>query len=128
MLESKQYDWSPEEVKEMGQVVREKSEYMSKLIEDLNLTYRLKNDALPIERKLTSLIPFFKNVIEDFKKNPFSEGYDISFVSKEEHIEFALDEAWFRRILENLLGNAVKHNGKGTEIQVILEQTKIIFL
>ena len=27
MLESKQYDWSPEEVKEMGQVVREKSEY-----------------------------------------------------------------------------------------------------
>ncbi|MGG5775339.1 two-component system sensor histidine kinase YvrG [Bacillus subtilis] len=124
MLESKQYDWSPEEVKEMGQVVREKSEYMSKLIEDLNLTYRLKNDALPIERNLTSLIPFFKNVIEDFKKNPFSEGYDISFVSKEEHIEFALDEAWFRRILENLLGNAVKHNDKGTEIQVILEQTK----
>ncbi|KAF1678365.1 HAMP domain-containing sensor histidine kinase [Bacillus mexicanus] len=124
MLESKQYDWSPDEVKEMGQVVREKSEYMSKLIEDLNLTYRLKNDALPIERKLTNLIPFFKNVIEDFKKNPFSEGYDVFFVSKEEHIEFALDEAWFRRILENLLGNAVKHNDKGTEIQVILEQTK----
>ncbi|MDI6686510.1 sensor histidine kinase, partial [Bacillus subtilis] len=111
------------EVKEMGQVVREKSEYISKLIEYLNLTYRQKKDALPIERNLTSLIPFFKNVSEDFKKNPFSEGYDISFVSTEEHIEFALDEAWFRRILDNLLGNAVKHNDKGTEIQVFLEQT-----
>ncbi len=74
MLESKQYDWSPEEVKEMGQVVREKSEYMSKLIEDLNLTYRLKNDALPIERKLTSLIPFLKMSLRILRKIRFLKG------------------------------------------------------
>ncbi|MCY8519980.1 sensor histidine kinase [Bacillus atrophaeus] len=124
MLESKQYDWSAEEVKEIGHVVREKSEYMSKLIEDLNLTYRLKNAALPMNRQLINVVPFFQNVIEDFKKNPFSEGYDVSFVSREQNIRFPIDEGWFRRILENLLANAVKHNDKGTAIQVILEDSK----
>lgn len=123
MLESKQYDWTPEEVKEMGQIVREKSEYMSKLIEDLNLTYRLKNAALPIERRMISVVPFIRNVTKDFTKNTFSEGYDITFSTKNEDILFAIDEAWFRRILENLLANAVKHNKKGTAIQVALEES-----
>lgn len=86
MLESKQYDWTPEEVKEMGQIVREKSEYMSKLIEDLNLTYRLKNAALPIERRLINVVPFIRNVTNDFTKNTFSEGYDIAFETKKEDI------------------------------------------
>jgi signal transduction histidine kinase len=70
------------------------------------------------------VVPFFRNVIEDFKKNPFSEGYDVSFVSGEQNIRFPIDEGWFRRILENLLANAVKHNDKGTAIQVILEDSK----
>lgn len=69
---------------------------MFKLIEDLNLMYWLKNDVFLIERKFINLILFFKNVIEDFKKNLFFEGYDIFFVFIEEYIEFVFDEVWFR--------------------------------
>lgn len=46
MLESPNYEWSKEEIREIGQAMKEKSDYMSQLIEDLNLTYRLKKRRL----------------------------------------------------------------------------------
>ena len=70
MLESKQYDWTPEEVKEMGQIVREKSEYMSKLIEDLNLTYRLKVIAFR-ERVFRKIVRDVSDKRHDVDQPPF---------------------------------------------------------
>ncbi|MDN5388523.1 MULTISPECIES: sensor histidine kinase [Bacillus] len=124
MLESPNYEWSKEEIREIGQAMKEKSDYMSQLIEDLNLTYRLKNDALPIKRQTVRLVPFLKSFVEEFKRHSFSEGYNVSFEYTQEDTEFAIDRGWFRRVLENLLANAVKHNKKGTDIKVILEETK----
>ncbi|NPC94141.1 HAMP domain-containing histidine kinase [Bacillus sp. WMMC1349] len=124
MLESPQYDWTKEEISEIGQVMKEKSSYMSQLIEDLNLTYRLKNAALPIKRKTVRLVPFLTRFVEEFNRYPFSEGYDVSFVYQCEDTEFSIDQGWFRRILENLLANAVKHNQKGTKIKISLEETQ----
>ncbi|MFN2744242.1 sensor histidine kinase [Bacillus sp. z60-18] len=124
MLESPNYDWSKEEICEIGQAMKEKSDYMSQLIEDLNLTYRLKNGALPIKRQPVRLVPFLKSFVEAFKRHPFSEGYHVSFEYQQEETTFAIDRSWFKRILENLLANAVKHNTKGTEIKVKLEESK----
>ncbi|ASB90748.1 HAMP domain-containing sensor histidine kinase [Bacillus sonorensis] len=124
MLESPNYEWSKEEICEIGQAMKEKSDYMSQLIEDLNLTYRLKNDALPIKRETVRLVPFLKSFVEEFRRYPFSEGYHVSFEYQSEDTAFSIDRGWFRRILENLLANAVKHNKKGTDIKIILEETK----
>lgn len=123
MLESDQYQWSKEEVMEMGQVIREKSEYMSTLIEDLNLTYRLKNGALPINRKPVELSEFLASIMDEFSRNSFSEDYPSSFEDQTDGVIFEIDKAWFRRVIENLLANAVKHNEKGTHITAVLSET-----
>ncbi|AOZ89365.1 two-component sensor histidine kinase [Bacillus xiamenensis] len=123
MLESDQYQWSKEEVMEMGQVIREKSEYMSTLIEDLNLTYRLKNGALPINRKPVDLGQFLASIMDEFSRSSFSEDYPSSFEDRTEGVTFEIDKAWFRRVIENLLANAVKHNQKGTHIIAVLSET-----
>ncbi|MFS0656126.1 sensor histidine kinase [Bacillus sp. 179-C3.3 HS] len=123
MLESDQYQWSKEEVMEMGQVIREKSEYMSTLIEDLNLTYRLKNGALPINRKPIDLGAFLASIMDEFARSSFSEDHPSSFVDETNGVTFEIDKAWFRRVIENLLANAVKHNQKGTHISTILSET-----
>ncbi|MCY7454449.1 HAMP domain-containing sensor histidine kinase [Bacillus altitudinis] len=123
MLESDQYQWSKEEVMEMGQVIREKSEYMSTLIEDLNLTYRLKNGALPINRKPVELGEFLASIMDEFSRSTLSEDYMSSFEDQTEGVMFEIDKAWFRRVIENLLANAVKHNQKGTLIQAVLSET-----
>ncbi|WP_345808159.1 HAMP domain-containing sensor histidine kinase [Bacillus pumilus] len=124
MLESDQYQWSKEEVMEMGQVIREKSEYMSTLIEDLNLTYRLKNGALPINRKPVELGEFLASIMDEFSRSSFSEDFSSSFEDQTNGVIFEIDKAWFRRVIENLLANAVKHNQKGTHITAVLSETK----
>lgn len=123
MLESDQYQWSKEEVMEMGQVIREKSEYMSTLIEDLNLTYRLKNGALPINRKPVELDEFLGSIMDEFSRSSFSEDFSTSFENQTNGVIFEIDKAWFRRVIENLLANAVKHNPKGTHITAVLSET-----
>ncbi|MCM3036758.1 HAMP domain-containing histidine kinase [Bacillus pumilus] len=123
MLESDQYQWSKEEVMEMGQVIREKSEYMSTLIEDLNLTYRLKNGALPINRKPVELGEFLASIMDEFSRSSFSEDFSSSFEDQTNSVIFEIDKAWFRRVIENLLANAVKHNQKGTHITAVLSET-----
>ncbi|MGE6855291.1 HAMP domain-containing sensor histidine kinase [Bacillus sp. FSL K6-2841] len=123
MLESDQYQWSKEEVMEMGQVIREKSEYMSTLIEDLNLTYRLKNGALPINRKPVELDEFLGSIMDEFSRSSFSEDFATSFENQTNGVIFEIDKAWFRRVIENLLANAVKHNPKGTHITAVLSET-----
>ncbi|MBQ4816513.1 HAMP domain-containing sensor histidine kinase [Bacillus pumilus] len=123
MLESDQYQWSKEEVMEMGQVIREKSEYMSTLIEDLNLTYRLKNGALPINRKPVELGEFLASIMDEFSRSSFSEDFSSSFENQTNGVIFEIDKAWFRRVIENLLANAVKHNQKGTHITAVLSET-----
>ncbi|MCY7583400.1 HAMP domain-containing histidine kinase [Bacillus safensis] len=123
MLESDQYQWSKEEVMEMGQVIREKSEYMSTLIEDLNLTYRLKNGALPINRKPVELSEFLASILDEFSRSSSSEYYPCSFEDQTDGVIFEIDKAWFRRVIENLLANAVKHNEKGTHITAVLSET-----
>lgn len=124
MLESDQYQWSKEEVMEMGQVIREKSEYMSTLIEDLNLTYRLKNGALPINRKPVELSEFLTSIMDEFSRSSSSEDYPCSFEDQTDGVIFEIDKAWFRRVIENLLANAVKHNEKGTHITAVLSETE----
>jgi uncharacterized protein YaaR (DUF327 family) len=46
LLESGQYSWTADELKEMGAVIREKGDYMLHLIEDFSLSFRLKNNEL----------------------------------------------------------------------------------
>jgi signal transduction histidine kinase len=53
MLEAPEYRWSDEEVREFAGVILEKSGYMEALIDDLSLTYRLKNGALPLALRET---------------------------------------------------------------------------
>lgn len=122
MLESDQYEWSKDEVREMGKVMREKSEYMSELIEDLNLTYRLKNDAIPVDCEETDLVAFLKEVIEHYERTPFLDEFFLYFHYNKEKVIFSIDQAWFKRIIDNLVANVVKHNDPGTRILVILHE------
>jgi len=49
MLSAEQYQWTEDDVKNFSSIILDKSNYMNQLLDDLDLTYRLSNDALPVE-------------------------------------------------------------------------------
>ncbi|MDI3410550.1 histidine kinase dimerization/phospho-acceptor domain-containing protein [Bacillus sonorensis] len=55
LLSSEKHEWNHEKVQDFANIMNERVEYMEELIEEFNLTFRLKNDALPIKKKKPTL-------------------------------------------------------------------------
>ncbi|KEK24881.1 sensor histidine kinase [Bacillus gaemokensis] len=122
LLESKQYNWTDKDIQEFGRVMKEKSQYMTTLIDDLSLTYQLKNNALPSQHVHVEINQFVQKVLLQFINNPTLQNQNIEFVPSANKIYYSIEEKWFQRIIENLLANAVKHNNETTKVIVKLGQ------
>ncbi|MGE6600510.1 sensor histidine kinase [Lysinibacillus fusiformis] len=122
VLESAPYNWSQEEFQQIGKTLREKSTFMSELIDDLSLTYRLKNNALPMVRQTQEVNEVIRRAVIHFINDPQFTSYDISFHASDEPISYPLDMKWFTRIIDNMISNAIKHNPTNTKIAIIVQK------
>ncbi|EAZ85455.1 sensor histidine kinase [Lysinibacillus fusiformis] len=122
VLESAPYNWSQEEFQQIGKTLREKSTFMSELIDDLSLTYRLKNNALPMVRQTQEVNEVIRRAVIHFINDPQFTFYNISFHASEEPISYPLDMKWFTRIIDNMISNAIKHNPTNTRIDIIVQK------
>ncbi len=121
VLESNAYEWRQEEIQEFAGIIREKSIHMDEMIDDLNLTYRLNNHAVPMQRVEIEMNEFIGKMVQQMQQHPQHNHQPIQFVSADQPIYYPVDVKYFRRILENLLANAQSHNPPGTPIQVMVE-------
>ncbi|WP_242307625.1 HAMP domain-containing sensor histidine kinase [Bacillus cereus group sp. BfR-BA-01524] len=122
LLESNQYNWTDRDIQQFGSVMKEKSQYMTTLIDDLSLTYQLKNNSLPVQHVNVEINQFVQKVLLQFINNPTLQNQNIEFVPSSNKIQYFIEEKWFQRIIENLLVNAVKHNNETTTVIVKLSQ------
>ncbi|NTW28155.1 MAG: HAMP domain-containing histidine kinase [Coriobacteriia bacterium] len=114
------YEFEPDEVRRQAAIVAGQAGHMAEMINDLNLTFRLRADALPLRRQQTDLIELVRDVAVDLANDPRSTGREIAFEEPPGtgRIDADVDPAWFRRALANLLANAVVHNAEGTAVRV----------
>lgn len=127
LLESNQYNWTDRDIQQFGSVMKEKSQYMTTLIDDLSLTYQLKNNSLPAQHVNVEINQFVQKVLLQFINNPTLQNQNIEFVPSSNKIQYFIEEKWFQRIIENLLVNAVKHNNETTTVIVKLSQNANCF-
>jgi signal transduction histidine kinase len=118
MLESENYSWTEAETREFAGIITEKSTYMMNLLEDLTLTYRLKNQALPIAKELVDMNEFIRLTIIHSINDPTNNEKEFIFQPHNGTIFASIDPKWFQRIIDNLLANAIKYNPSGTVITV----------
>ncbi|MCU5453174.1 HAMP domain-containing histidine kinase [Bacillus cereus] len=128
LLESNQYNWTDCDIQQFGSVMKEKSQYMTTLIDDLSLTYQLKNNSLPAQHVNVEINHFVQKVLLQFINNPTLQNQNIEFVPSSNKIQYFIEEKWFQRIIENLLVNAVKHNNETTTVIVKLSQNANSFI
>lgn len=116
------YNWTEEEKDDFLMRIDEKSVYMKKLIDDLTLTYRIKNNNLPIQKRKIELHEMVRRtIIHHLEEHP-TYLYDIHISDEPLYIEG--DPVLFQRVLDNLLLNSVKHNPIGTKIDVTTTSLK----
>lgn len=118
MLETENYSWTERETKEFAGIIVEKSAYMMELLEDLTLTYRLKNQALPITKEQVDINDFIRRAIIHFINDPANNDKEFIFHPYNGDAFAPIDPKWFQRIIDNLIANAIKYNPSGTAITV----------
>ncbi len=118
MLEAAEYDWSAQETRKFASIMKEKSSYMMELLEELTLTFRLKNHALPLVKEYTDINEFIRRIVIQFINDPSASNMKFSFESTSCNPRAEIDPKWFQRIIDNLIANAIKYNPPGTKIKV----------
>ncbi|MGG2062070.1 sensor histidine kinase [Priestia megaterium] len=118
MLESGHYTWNEEELKEIGQTLRDKSEYMVELVEDFSLAFKLKNNVVVLETKKVDVHQLLQHIVLKFVNDRTIENVHFSYVPAHLQPFIQADPRWFERMLDNLIFNAIKHNPKNTTITI----------
>ncbi|MEK8127038.1 HAMP domain-containing sensor histidine kinase [Paenibacillus filicis] len=122
LLESDSYEWTGEELKGMGKMIREKGDYMLELLQDFSLTFQLQNRDVPFSLTRTELNEFTRRVVLRYVNDATLQQVSFRFESHQTDLFINLNPMWFQRMLDNLITNAIKHNPPGVHIVV---QTRV---
>ncbi len=110
---------------EQARIIRQQSEKIKALVNDLNLASRLEYDMQPLQIKELYPAVLLRSLAADFLNNSLDERFSIDLQitpAARENIIFA-DEKLLWRALSNLINNSVLHNPGGVAIQVTLDST-----
>ncbi len=118
LLAEPDYHFEEDEVRRYAHIIVDKSIYMDRLIEDLRLTYRLKNAALPLEKQRLNLVSLLREAVIDLLNDPRYSEAPLRFEPSGEEVWFEGDARLLQRAFSNLMLNALVHNPPGTPIQV----------
>ena len=115
----------PDPARQKAAGIRTQSEKLRTLIDDLNLTSKLQYGAQPLRRERCAAGPLLRQLAARFSEEPLAETCELSLTQTEaaEKAVLSADKALLARLLENLLGNSVRHNPPPVRIQM---QTDVV--
>ena len=110
----------PETARQKAGGIRTQSEKLRTLIEDLNLTSKLEYGTQPLRKQEFAAGPLFRELVAQFCESPQAETCEVSLqqTAAAEQAKLCVDRALLERLLENLLGNSIRHNSAPVEIEV----------
>lgn len=103
-------------------VIVHKSDYLKTLVDDLNLSTRLKNKEFIIQKTTCNLVSLLRQVVIDFMNDPNYEQQIIQFNYSDEYLPHDIDEVLFKRVITNLITNAITHNDTPVKIEIEIKK------
>ena len=117
-LMSIDYDIEAEEVSQYAKIIENKANYIKELVDDLNLTMKLRSGYSNISRKEKNIVSLVRTCIIDILNNANYNNVEIDFESNNESIVIEIDETLIKRVINNLIYNAIIHNNENIKIKV----------
>ncbi|MFB4324198.1 HAMP domain-containing sensor histidine kinase [Priestia sp. BR_2] len=124
MMKDTEYQFSQDEIRDYAGIIERKSIYLRDVIEDLNLSTRLRNKELMLNKKHINIVSLVRNAVIDTLNNPGYSNRDIEFGSSHEAIQVEVDDILIRRAISNLIFNAIVHNREDVAIKVQVEKNE----
>lgn len=112
------YDFSSEDIKSYANIIHNKSDYIKELVDDLNLSIKLKNNKSILKKEEVNIVSFVKDSVIDILNDSKYSKVDIRFECSEDKIFIDIDKVLMQRVLNNLIYNALVHNDENISIVV----------
>lgn len=111
-----------EEEKAMAQTIQRQSGLIKQLIEDLNLTSKLSYDAFPLHLTDCSPAQMLRECVADIYNDGLQPQYaiELSVTDAAEQFRLSADVPLLKRAIHNVLGNSIRHNPEGCQVNVRL--------
>ncbi|MFJ8457856.1 sensor histidine kinase [Lysinibacillus xylanilyticus] len=123
VIANQDYKITAQEMYKYAEVIQNKTVYIEKLVNDLKLTYQLKNTLLPIKKTTVDIIDLTRESIIEFMNMPNYKDRLIEFECSQEQLLIIADPGLIQRVLVNLINNALIHTDLDTYVQVYIKQT-----
>ena len=114
-------DISPNHSVTFLSAIERQSKNLSFLINQLLDITNLQSEVNTIEWKTGNIVSFVNMVTESFAILASGKDIDLQFFSKEKEVETDFVPDYLNKILNNLIGNAIKYSEGGTHIYVMTE-------
>ncbi|MFJ7951962.1 sensor histidine kinase [Lysinibacillus sp. NPDC096418] len=108
-----------------ARIIEKQSLHMQDLLDDLNLTMRLRHQQLPLQLQDTNIVQLVREIVIDTLNMPQFEQANITFDSTTDTITHNIDVHFMRRAIVNFLSNALLHNPHDVEIKVRVDTDSI---
>lgn len=116
---------TPYEQTEYAQIIEKQSLHMQDLLDDLNLTMRLRHQQLPLSLTEVNMVQFIREIVIDTLNTPQYELANIEFNASKDVIKHHIDQHFMRRAVMNFLHNALLHNPSDVAVNVLVDDTSI---
>lgn len=118
ILEREPQGWDEEQLRNMGNMIREKSDYMLELIEDFSLLEKLKRGPVIMDAAPIDLNELVRRVVLRYVNDATLNDVELVYETEEERLYIDGDAKLLKRLLDNVIVNAIKHNEPGIRIRV----------
>ncbi|MGF9978588.1 sensor histidine kinase [Viridibacillus arvi] len=110
-----------DEVQEFSTIIEKKSIYMKDLLDDLNLTTRLRNQQLPLHFKDINIVSFIRELTIELLNDPQFGERQVEFVSNVNKIVHKVDKKLLKRAILNFIYNALVHNDENVCVTIKID-------
>ena len=103
-------------------IIYEKSKKLTDLINIFHEYSKLEHPDFTLTLEKVDLSEYLRAYIALKYEDIVESGFNIEVDIPEEEMEMKIDKIQLQRVFDNILGNSIKHNEKGTNIYVSLEK------
>ncbi len=110
----------PAAAREQAGIIRQQSEKIGALVNDLNLASKLEYDMQPLDLRPLYPAELTRSVAAEMLNHGLPPGFslDLDVEAQAERAQIRGDEALLRRALHNLITNSLRHNPEGCAIHL----------
>lgn len=101
-----------------------KSQYIKTLVEDLNLSTRLQNQTIMLNKTKVNMVSLGRHVLIDLINDEKYNDHNITFKYSDEAIYLEVDEQLMKRVFMNLIVNAFIHNDEDVKVKLEIKEER----